>query len=369
MAITDVARLAMLGLPKYIRDRIGPLDRKTYLYGEMKSRGKITMNNGGEVWEWRPRKRVRDLTWGPGNPNVVSFPNTNVHTRARLTPKTCYMGESVREIELLAAADQETAFFKKTEDIGKQVANDFMIRFPPKLYADGTDTDVIDGILSYAGVSGNVSNEPVGNPSGTYAGISMALGAEGDWSAPTSGGWPRVNDPDGCDFEYHYWSPLTVDYNHGLLLPADDTDNDSNWDGQWVFACRYLVTYMQILTGETPQVIVLCPDLLRRAKNSLRKYQKFDLAETSRKLDAGIQVLTYDGMTFATEFGAPTGRGCAINFDHCELRVMGNEFIRTLEDVDPVTADKLYRFSWFGNWWVDSPAYHGFLKGISTAET
>ena len=61
MAITDVARLAMMGLPKYIRQEIGPLERKTYLYGEMKSRGKITMNNGGEVWEWRPRKRFRPV--------------------------------------------------------------------------------------------------------------------------------------------------------------------------------------------------------------------------------------------------------------------------------------------------------------------
>jgi len=369
MAMTDMARLAQLALNKYIKKKVQPIFRRSYLMNEMKSRNKISFNNGGNRMEWRPEKRRRDLTWGPGNPNTVTFPITNIHTTATLDWKTCFMGEAVREIEILALKDRETAFFGKQEEIADRCTRDFITRFGPKLYADGVGTDVIDGLESWGGTDGAITDEPVAEPSDTYGGLSTVRGAEGDWDAPSDGDWPRCGtSPESCDYEYHYWSPLIVDYNDSDLVV--DSDNESaGWDDCWVYACRYLTTYMNILQSESPDAIILCPDLLRRARNSLKKDQQFQLSDKSKKLDAGIDVLTFEGTEFATEFGVPPGIGYAVNFDHMELKCMGDQLVKTMNDTDIVTADKLYRFSWHGNLWIDTPAFFGFLKPTTTLST
>lgn len=369
MAITDLATLTMKALPKYVRKEIAPLNRKSYLLSEIQKRGRQTVGNAGLNIEWRPEKRRREINWGPGNPNVVTFPITNVHTKATLNWKTAWMGEAIREIELLALGNDAERFFKKTTDLAKKCANDFMVRFGPHLYRDGVSTEKVEGLESFGGYSSYVTGEPVGNPSDTYAGLSTALGAEGDWTGPSSGGWPRCgSDPDACDYEYHYWSPLIVNYNDPALV-VDSTTESMGWDDCWVYACRYLTTYLGVLQSETPDVIILDPDLLRRAKNSLKKDQQFQLDSSAKDLDPGIEVLKWEGITFATEWGVPPGVGYAVNFRHLELMVMGDDFIKTNQDTDIHTNDKLYRLSWHGQLWVDSPAYFGFLKAVTSIGT
>ena len=368
MAMTDTARLAMLALPHYVREKIEPISRKSYLMHEIRNRGLEDYRIGGEDLRWRPRKRRAELTWGPGNPNTVTFPQMNLWGAAALDYKTCYMGASVPEIELLALQDKSARFFQKVKDIGAQCAEDFMVRFGPNLYKDGVGAQNLEGFESFGGYSSYITGEPVGNPSDTYAGLSTALGAEGDWDAPSGGGWPRVDDPDSCDYEYHYWSPLIVNYNDPALV-VDSTNETMGWDDCWIYACRYLTTHLGIVQMETPDAIILEADLLRRAKNSLKKDQQFTLDATPKDLDPGIEVLKFDGITFATEFGVPASTGYAVNFKHLRLKMMGSDFIKTMEDTDIATGDKLYRLSWHGNLWCDSPAYFGFLKAVTSVGT
>src|SRR3990172_10378474 len=120
MAMTDAARLQLLALPKYIREEMKTPTRKSYFLREIQSRGRQTTGNGGLNIEWRPQNRRPDLTWGPGNPNVVQFPQENFNTKATLDWKTCWMGASVSEIEMLALASQPERYFKKVQNIAKK---------------------------------------------------------------------------------------------------------------------------------------------------------------------------------------------------------------------------------------------------------
>lgn len=366
---TESARLLRLGLNKYVREQIEPIFRKSYIMNQMRDRKRISFNNEGLRVEWRPRKRRRDISWGPGNPTTVDFPQENLWGVATLDWKTAYMGQSISEIERLALRGGESTFFKKQEAVAKSCIDDFLVRFGPMLYRDGVGTDKIEGFDSWSGTNSTVTNEPVGDPSDTWAGLSTALGAEGDWDAPSGGGWPRGGDsPENCDYEYCYFSPLVVDYNHADLV--HDSDNETaGWDDCWIYACRYLTTYMSILQSKFPDVVILEADLLRRAKNSLKKDQQFQLTNKAKDLDPGIQELTFDGITFATEFGVPPGRGYALNWQGTEMMCLGDQLVKTTDDTDIVTADKLYRFAWHGLLWTETPAYWGFLEAISEEGT
>ncbi len=369
MAMTDSARLASLALSNYVRKKIELPTRKSYFLQEIQKRGRQTMGNGGLNIEWRPEKRRHELTWGPGNPNVVNFPQTNLWTKATLSYKTCHMGASISEIELLSLGDKSTNYFNKLQSVGDRCVEDFKIRFAPHLFRDGTGSQKIDGLESFGSVSGMATNEPIGLPNDTYAGLSTALGSDGDWSAPSGGGWPRCgSDPDACDYEYHYFSPLIVNYNDSEIL-MDSSSESPGWDEAWIYACRYLTTYCGIVNGEAPDVIILDPDLLRRAENSLKTNQRFQLDDTSKALDPGVRVVHFEGITFATEWGVPAGCGYGINFSQLELKCMGKDFIKMSEDTDIVTADKLYRLSWHGNLWVSSPTHFPMLKAVSSLGT
>ena len=371
MAMTDQARLAMLALPKYISKKMEVPTRKSYLLQEIQKRGRMSTNNGGRNIEWRPEIRKHDLTWGPGNPNVISFPQVNLHTKATLDYKTAFMGASRSEIELLALMDRPTRFFKDIKSIGDSLSSDFPVRFAPQLFRDGVGTQKLDGFESWGGHdSTEISNEPIGNPSDTYAGLSTALGGlGGDWSAPSGGNWPRSgDDPNSCDFEYSAFSPMLVNYNSSHLV-QDSSTEDEGWDDCWVYACRYLMTYQGILTSSAPDVLIIDPDLLRRAENSLKKDQQFQLDSVGKDLDAGVRVMQFEGIRFATEFGVPAGCVYGVKFNELELRCMGPNFISTDEEKDFVTGDTLYKLSWHGNLWVSSPVHFPMIKGVTSLGT
>lgn len=370
MAMTDQAGLVMKALPKYINKQIELPTRKSYLLSEIKSRGRETVNNGGLNLEWRPKIRKHDLNWGPGNPNVVSFPQMNQHTKATLDYKTCYMGASISEIEMLALADNSARFFAKIKSMGDELSSTFPIRFAPYLFQDGVGTQQIEGFESWGATDGEIADEPIGDPNDTYAGLSTALGGlGGDWSAPTGGNWPRCgSDPNACDFEYSAWSPMIVNANSSHLIQDSSTES-AGWDDCWVYACRYLMTYQGILTNSAPDVLVIDPDLLRRAENSLQKDQQFQLDDASKKLDPGVRVMTYEGIRFATEFGVTPNAVYGVKFNELELKCMGPSFIKTDEDRDIVTGDKLYKLSWHGALWISSPVHFPMIKAVTDLGT
>ncbi len=368
MAMTDSARLAMEALPHYVRKRMESPTRKSYFMREINARGRETYLNGGLNIEWRPEKRRRTLTAGPGNPNVVTFPQMNRTGKATLDYKTYWMGASISEVEMLALADSDARYFKKVQDELDKCIEDFKVGFGPKLFKDGTGTDDIEGLLSFSSTSGAATDEPIGLPNDTYADLSTALGSEGDWSAPSGHGWPLADDTDACDYEYCYWSPMIVNYNDAELRQDTSTES-AGWDDCWIYACRYLMTMNGMLTSSAPDVIILDPDLLRRAADSLKKDQQFDIDPDSKGLDAGVRVVQFDGIKFATEWGVPSGYGFGVKFSELELKCMGDNFIKVDEDKDIVTGDKLYRLSWHGQLWCSSPVHFPMLKAVTSLGT
>jgi len=305
MAITDGARLALEGLPQYIRDQMLLPTRRSYLLNEIRKRGRETYNNGGLNIEWHPQMRRNKLNLGAGNPTIASFPQINPYIKATLNWKTAWMGLTYSEIQLLATANEQDRFFKKLERDGKELARDFPERFAPHLFADsGNNSEDLDGLYTFSKCSGAASatlqpamGQPLGIPNATYAGISCALGNIGQWS----GNWPQFGtDPDSCDYEYYHWSPMVVDYNSSWLPSYGET---AGWDQCVIYALNSLYTFSHALSGKAPDVIVMDPDLKRRLANYLQKFQQLILEPESKEYDAGHEVHSYNGikMVFGPE--------------------------------------------------------------------
>jgi hypothetical protein len=370
MAITDGARTALEGLPQYIRDQMSLPTRKSYLLNELRKRGRETYNNGGLNIEWHPQMRRNKLNKGAGNPTVASFPQINPYIKAVLNWKTFWMGLTYSEIQILATANEQDRFFKKLERDGKELARDFPERFGPHLFANSTgDAEELDGLDTFSQVSGAAGStgigagQPIGLPNATYAGLPCALGSIGQWS----GNWPQCGSvPDDCDYEYYHWSPLVCDYN-STLLPVNS--EDPGWDQCGIFALNYVHSSCADLYSQTPDVFVMTADLKRRLANYLQKYQQLILEPESKEYDAAHPVHSYNGIKLVSEFGVPPGCCYGVTFDKMELKCMTDNFIRIKSFEEITTGDTLWKVSWFGELWCQSPLYFPSLKGISTLGT
>lgn len=371
MAMTDSARLAMLALPQYVRKQMELPTRKSYLLQEIRKRGRETTRNGGLNVEWRPKMDRNDLTWGKGNPNTISFPQVNLWTKATLDYKTAYMGASMSEIEALSLMDNPTRYFSKVKSMGDELATDFPIRFAPYLFVDGTGTDKIEGFESWLGTNGTTQpGEPIGNAYDTYAGLSTAPGGlGGDWTGPSGGYWPRMGtDPSACDFKYYCWTPLIVNFNDAELR-MDTSTESAGWDDCWQYAMNYLTTYQRMLTSSVPDVFIIDSELLRRAENSMKASSQFQLSSAATSLDPAVKVVSWNGILFCTEMGVPANCVYGCTFDKLELKCMGDSFLKTDEETDFVTGDKLWKVSWHGCLWIESPVYFPAAKAVTSLGT
>jgi hypothetical protein len=359
--IVATPRIEVSTLHKYIRDRVEPIFRKSVLMAELKKRGRISFNHGGDIMEWRPRIRRRDITAGNGNPVAISFPRTNTKMKVSLPWRQYQMGESITKYEKLTTQNSAETFFKIAQDVVKEMMDDFVESFRQKLYGDGgVNTKDIHGLESMFSVNGCVTNSKVGNPNDTYANKSTALGTlGGDWTPDTGDGWPTGTGK----VEYHAWSPMVIDYQNSGWAATTKT-----WKNTWMEAIRYGTTYMGVLQKQEPDMLILTAEMVREMKDSLDASQHF-LAEVKPTTDVGYKELTFEGLTIAYEYGVPEGCGYFLDFDAIELMSMQGQLVEKADDTDITTSTDLIALDFYGNMRFEAPSYFGKLAAITALGT
>ena len=359
MAIGATARIRTSVINEYIRKRIEPIYRKDAFMAKLKSAGRITYGHGGEKVEWRPRFRRRTITAGDGNPVSISFPQTNTKKQATLEWVNYNLGESYTKFEKLVSQNKETAIFKIAEDAVNEMVDDFMEDFRLKLYTDGNagDGNDLSGLETWMGSTGSVITDGVcADPSDTYAGLSTLLGNYGgDWTADTSDAWPTGTG----DTEYHFWSPVLVDYTNTKFAGTAAT-----WQYNWQKAIRYALTYGEVLQRQTYDLILLNPELLRIAKDSLDAIQQLEVTQNSDLTKLGHKTVQFDGHELVTEYGVPSAVGYLLSFDNLELMSMQKQLVGRMEDTDITTATDLKAIDFYGQMKCESPAFTAKLVAI-----
>jgi hypothetical protein len=402
MAMQFPIRVSTSTLNRYIKAKIEPIYRKSVLLGLLKARGSIKYNMSGAPNVVVPvrwlRRGIRDVS---GPVTSTTFPNTSTYVHAAFGWAGYDLGESITKLEVLVNKSSEVQIYNLLERVISELAGDFTEQWRLRLWQDGNITGTgLMGILSMFGGSSTPTgpvDSPIYNgcgtytplkiststnwwacaPSATYGGISTALGAKVNDYVGSDGlaaGASVTNFPVGNSFSpgYNFYSPLMVDYNSHQFNPnpamlgtgssfVSGGVGIHSWDTQWQQSFNALTTYMNILQSTPVDLVVLDPDLYRRAEDSMIAQQRFVVVESSQTRSLGFKSVEYNGTELMSEFGVPAGMGFALNFSKLHYYALQGDLMEKEEDEDIVTSESLKKISSYGQLWADSPAYFGAL--------
>lgn len=345
-------RLTVEALNVYIQKLTEPIYRNARLLGALKAKGRIKVGVDSPDIRWKARVLRREpqvLTPDMANVTFNSGPRT---VEAVLPWRGYTMGEHVNLMEKLVGRKNKAAVLPRILDnVIKWSMDDMQVFLQKALYYDGdSGTNHIHGLESWFGYGANIGGTPVRTPNDTYAGLTTALGGlayGGSWT----GAWPTG---DG-EPQYCAWSPLCVDYKSTLF-------GGNTWDANWSFAIRYATTYLSKLTGEIPDIAVMDPDLLRRAKDSLQDKYRLSVTPKSPIVDMGIQTMNFDGIELMDDPFCPTGKAYVLNSNRLELLSLQDQLL-AVNTKDDVLQSDYTAVMFIGNLRCESPAYHAVLFG------
>ncbi len=350
MAHIDASpRIAVSTLNKHIRKRVEPVFRTEVLLGGMKAAGRVTYNNTGKAMDWRVRFRRRQIVAGDGNPVSISFPSVNTKKTASLPWRQYQLGENVTKYEKLVGQTSDVALFKIVEEATRELTDDFNADFPLKLFGDGyatgsKDIHGLESIFSGITAAGGGTGSSLPTSGDTYGGIDMSLGFYGgSWT----GDWPVGTG----DEEYHFFTPLVVDVGDSFF------SGTATWAQNWQAAIRYLTTYGETLQKTHYDLLLLNPELLRTAKDSLEEKERFIVTQKSGLTDIGFKTLQFEGLELTQSYGVPADVGYGLRWDKMELKSMQGQLFASAKDDDITTSTELIAMDFYGNLMVDSPAY------------
>ena len=172
---------------------------------------------------------------------------------------------------------------------------------------------------------------------------------------PSGDGWPTGTG----DTEYHWWSPLVVDYTNSGWTGGP------TWATSWQEALRYGNDYLTTLQSSRPDAVLMTVNMLSQCKQSLDSKERFVASSSSGLTDAGFKSLMFEDMEIVTEYGVPDAVGYFLNFDQMELKSMQSQLIEKTDDLDISTSTSLIAADFYGNVMFNSPAFFGKLVAIS----
>lgn len=360
MAYTPSAPLDATTLNARFRVKTEPLAQRSVAFAGLQGAGRVTFNNSGEYVEWRPEIRQRTISSSDPYKIRREFPSRNVWIKCQLGWCTYNLGERIAKIDRLANRG-DARFINLVERVTDGIAKSFMADFKKKLYIDGSSNpEDLQGLESVYSVSGLVSGSYCGNPNGTYAGHSQALGAlGGSWS----GTWPHLGTG---TTDYYAWSPMVVDVQAALWATNYSEVTSAVWKQTWRYALNYLWMNLARVQDMEPDVCLMHTDWLRQAEDSLATTEKFEVTNNSYLTKLGHRTLNFKGLELAHEYAIPDETAYVFSWDNIELKSMqGQLFGFDSEKNEIRTTDDLYAADFFGQLVIEIPGFMGKLDVIS----
>jgi hypothetical protein len=363
MAWTPSAVLDATTLNDRFRVKTDPLKQRSVMHAGLESNGRLMYNAEGENVEWRPEIATRTITAADPYAVRMSFPSRNMWIKAVLGWVTYNLGEKIAKIDRLANKG-EAAFFNLVDKVVDGIARDFVKELPKKYYTDSsTYPNELAGLESVYSVSGLVSSGYVGNPDGTYAGNSQALGdLGGSWDS--TGVWPHTGTG---TTDYCAWSPMVVDYQAALWTSyAAHSITNAVWAETWRVAMNFLYLNMGRIQDRAPEVCIMHTEMLRQAEDTLQSTEKFEVTNNSGLTQLGHKTLQWKGIELAHEFACPADCAYMFNWDNLTLKSMQSQLVGYEEDHKIETSDDLYAADFYGQMIVEIPGFMGKLAAITS---
>jgi hypothetical protein len=359
-------RLTPLVVGRIMDIYVEPIYRSSAFMGLMRQYGNILYNQNEDDFRWlvRHKRHTLDPMDDIDNP-TVTLRREPLHKRPELGQRGYTMGNAVGLREKLIAKNKAITPFDLVKRIPKLMQEDFNELFRLDFYNDGNSAtgdagQRIHGVESFFSYSGLVgSTGTCGAPNDSYAGLNTALQDEGgEWT----GTWPDgTGDP-----EYHYWSPMIVDY-HSRNFTGITT---YSWTNCWQQAVNFgWHKIRRVQAKAVPDVVILDDQLLLDAKNSLISAQTFEVTQNTPLAKMGQSTVSYNGMEFKTEYGVPANVGYIFSLKNFYLLSMQPNLLGTMRDSDIRSLEDLMAFFYLGNMLCKLPSGQVKLVAASAAGT
>lgn len=330
---TDFARSAATTLAEHFREVEECMLRDFKFGALLDANGRVNYNNGGRGFDWPVQYRLHDVEGNTGQ-TVRNFVQKNLWKTAHLEYRGYQATDSIYRKELLentgdaAIVNVFDNFIERlTTSMKQKLATEYFVNGD----ASGNEQSwhgletlfKTDGSLDVATGDRNdavQSDDYVAWPSGTYAGLEMALGNY-DGEQESGAVWPEgLADP-----EYDFWTPLIVIYTSTSFDPTTHT-----FAGQGDEAMRFAITHSQrnqSMDGP-PTNIWLDRTLFMNLKNLFdTKEEIMVTSENSLRALGFKDVIVFDGCEVTSENGIPPGVGYGMNINAIELKCMEDQMI------------------------------------------
>lgn len=354
------SRIVNTTIRKYIRDKEVNILRNRKLTALLKKKGRLSFNHSGIAMDWKIKyKRVRLTPFADGD--TLEFSRKDRYRTAVLDWRGYSSTDSMTKGEFLQNRSTE-AIIKVYDEIASDLIDDMEDAFGEEFYIDGYDpanAKRMHGIESFLQATANAGNGAA-TPTGSFAGLSCALGAYGGaWNPGSLPAWPHGRG----DVQYDFWSPLIVAYNDSLFSTT----------GNWSDACSQAISFGIIKSKKSKSakgqldVIMLDDELYRQYVNTIRTKERI-IVERGQKDSPLValgftDVINHDGTDVTWEYGITPGTGYGFNCDMMELRSQQAQvFVPEGPDMDIATKSWRFSVDFFGNC-VWNPKY--FIKLVS----
>lgn len=352
-------------IPDFIRQEEINILRNRILLAMMESKGRISYRNSGTKYDWKVRwKRGTMTPYADGD--LLSFARVDRDKTAQLPNDRAYVQtESMGYIDTLQNSGNE-AIIKLWDGKISTMLEDIRENFCDELYIDGNlaaNSKRIHGIESFLGAAAAALAPGYVRPTDTYADLVTTPGNYG-------GSWSNGTYPEGSgDPQYDFWSPILVDYTSPVA--GAYTSTTRTWPNTCTEALRNLITSTRKQKAREGMIDLLLVEetLFKQYKNAQEAFKQVPIVsgEALQMRNFGFDVVGFDGLTMATEFGIPSGTVYAFNTMKMELKCMQAELFNSVGPLyDEVTQSYRWALRFVGNL-LCNPKFFGKAKNYSQA--
>jgi hypothetical protein len=364
-------------IPQYMRTIIDETVRERYWLANMMRYGRFSYNNTGSAMVWNFLYKQIPVT-AQVRPTNIIFPDGVYSDMLTLPWRGYFTTESIHYDDLRLNGGPERILDMSGLKMNA-MSSSIKAKIAGELYVNGDATgneDRFHGMGTFQKFGGTClvgDKIKVPDPSGTYAGKSIALaGLGGTWSADGS---TFPNAALGRDWPY---GSGTSEYDALSTLGVNYTSTSWTGTNTWVSTLEKVMRWtkaalirrgamerdsvepkripgtpkdsIETVTGTPPLVNMLSGEMYQDVMNYFtgRNQQWVPLPSA---VDLGFpDVINFDGMGIATDFDVPYGQGYLMSFGNMEIRSTYNDFIHAEDPVNKIEEQRiLYLMRIHGN--------------------
>lgn len=356
MALSISPRVDVLTINKTLKQVTEPIMRNRPIYAMLTEKKRIKYNQSGPQVEWLVRFRRNEVE-DYDDLEGTTIDRVNRHKKCALGWGAFRMTEGITLIEREINKGPE-AIIQLYGKLADMMSGDAVIGLEERLIHGTTKhstTNIVgleDFLTSGSAISGTIGYDA----NDTYAGLTTDL--------EDYGGSATAFPYGECDPEATFFTPILVD-----SASTNLTSDTKDWQNNFEEICSYIIGGMMTMQSVKPDVIVVTPDMYRKANLALQARATMNVdrgGSDNLAAKLGFASIVHEGVPITPSYGLPANTGYALCFDKMELLCLRGQLFSKETEEDLTVYSKIFDISFFGQQKIESPAFIGKIYPYSS---